>query len=186
MHFIPGSLFDVVGTTALLLCLYIGIPVLILTALYWRRQPSKEETEALVQQFMDLMVTPDYEGLERHYGHKVSDTIRQLYDNHEEMLREDFSIVVSLSGKPAEEWYIAGYEPADVGGIQSSSNYTSALDRYLPIASDGMGNYYIIDIRLEDPPVYFYDHETGQQEPVCNSITEFLSLPRKAADDTAR
>lgn len=48
--------------------------------------------------------------------------------------------------------------------------------QYIPIASDGMGGYYVFIGNKEDENIYYFDHECPTEDPEKSSIAEILEL----------
>ena len=139
-----------------------------------KRMSPAEEAEYR-RTFTERLHRPDFRALETHYGATVPLALRELYSSKAELARVGFEVASRIDADDEDRWFIANYQPADAEALKP---FWRGTERYFAFASDGAGNEYLIDPRLPDPPVQFHDHETGDLDPVCGSLTEFLTWPR--------
>ena len=85
--------------------------------------------------------------------------------------QNNITLAPSLDAPQENHHYIAFFEPVEQ---EHTDEGWEDCEKFFTIANDGGGNLFIIDPRMDDPPVLFYDHEGGVFTYVCDSITEFL------------
>ena len=71
-------------------------------------------------------------------------------------------------------WYIASINPVDEVSWMHS---WEGCEKLFEFSDDGCGNGYMIDPRIDDPPVFFHDHEEGIFSYVCDNLSEFIAWP---------
>jgi hypothetical protein len=125
--------------------------------------------------YKERLLNPDFKYAEHYYGHSLSKALYQLYQNQDELLKEDFYAASKIESSEYM-YYIASYEPCDKKAIDVT---WPGIEQYFSFAGDGCGNCYLIDPVQENSPVLFYDHETAEKTEICNSLEEFLKWPRK-------
>lgn len=165
------------GISAIILtCLVIiGLAVFILwiiDAVMGIRKSPKEIAKD-TKRFVERLKNPDFDVIETHFCHSFPKDLKLLYKNEKEILRDEFELAPLLDSPDSERYYIAFYEPADMGSVVDFDG-----GKYFTFANDGCGNCYIIDPILDDPPVRFYDHETGDIDKVCDKLSEFMNWKR--------
>jgi hypothetical protein len=153
---------------------------LFLRDLIFNRPPSKETVAAFAKRFEERLRKPDFEGLERHFGHSLPQGLKVLYKNQEEVLTGDFELIANHDNNETNIWYIAYYQPVDLLNVKDACPDTKQVFEF---ANDGCGNGYTIDPKLKDPPVIFYDHETGKWRKVANSFSEFMAMKRRQSKE---
>jgi len=142
----------------------------------FHRRPRKQKANASSKLFEERLKKPDFEALEKHFGRSFPQGIKALYGNPQEILRENFEVVASQGSGQEKTWSIAFYEPADLEHIREAWPDTKEVFEF---ANDGCGNGYTIDPKLDNPPVMFFDHETGEWETVASSFSEFMAMTRR-------
>ena len=159
------------------MCAVVGLAILILRIVDRIQFPpeSKEEAERRIQRTRHRLHHPDFSALEHHFGHAFPASIKALYANKDELDRTEFEIAPRTDSDEDERKYVAEYEPAD---METYNGQWPGNEQYFRFADDGCGNMYMVDPRLDDPPVLFFDHETGDTSQVCASFTEFMKWPR--------
>ncbi len=171
-------LSDNVITAFVILGLFVGLPVALLLGRDWLARPSRKKLEEYARQFNQRLQTPDFAALERNFGCPVPQPVRALYENKQEVMRQDFEVAATPEAPAVERWSVAFYQPADQENVRDA---WPGLEKYFAFADDGCGNGYLIDPREADPPVLFHDHETGEMSRVSDHFTEFMSWPRREA-----
>lgn len=171
---------DVILIVVVLLVSYVGIPVAIFFFVRHIRKsfrrPSQHEVEENSRQFLEQLQKPNFAALEQHFGHSFSTALKSLYANQKELLRGEFQVAESIDAEDDERWYIAFYLPANEETLKSM---WPGLEKYFAFADDGCGDEFLVDPTLDDPPVLFHDHETGEIEKVCDQFSEFMAWPRR-------
>lgn len=128
-------------------------------------QHSRQEQKA---HFEYRQLHPDFAAFVSHYGCEPPLPLRQLYANRENVLDENFEVILP-SGDP---YFIAWFEPMD-------EQEWPDLDGLYSFANDGCGNQFLIIPREADPEVFFNDHETGQRKLLELRLSQFLVAERK-------
>jgi len=149
---------------------------LFLRDVIFNRPPNKKKMAAFAKRFEDRLLKPDFDGLEKHFGHILPKQLKALYENRSEVLKKDFEVVGNVTGKEKNVWYISYYQPADLENIRDTSPIAKEIFEF---ANDGCGNGYTIDSRLDDPPVMFFDLEDGEWSKVTNNFSEFMAMTRR-------
>jgi hypothetical protein len=144
--------------------------------IFRRRLPTKEQMAVFAKHFKGRLLNPDIQSLEKHFAHALPADIKALYQNREEILSQDFEVVGKDASGAEKVWSVDHYQPADLENVRDAWPDTKQVFEF---ANDGCGNGYTIDPRLENPPVMFYDHETGAWEKVADNFTEFMAMPRR-------
>jgi hypothetical protein len=142
----------------------------------FHRRSGKKKVSAATKLFEERLKKPDFESLEKHFSHSFPQGVKGLYGNQQEILQENFKVVASQNDRREKAWSIAFYQPADLKHIGEAWPDTKEVFEF---ANDGCGNGYTIDPRLDDPPVMFFDHETGEWETVADSFSEFMAMTRR-------
>jgi len=171
---------DVVLTVVTILSLLIGLPFLIL----WIRDrvvtPTRKEMDEYSHRFKERLRQPNLDAVAKHFGCSLPRALVALYQDQVELMRANFEVAPSAGASKSVRWFIAFYEPADAESTQLS---WPGCEKYFPFANDGCGNDYLVDPTLDDPPVKFHDHETGEMSHVCNTLSQFLAWPRLEVEE---
>lgn len=106
--------------------------------------------------------------------------ILNLFADTDLVLSQDFAFKLTASSGGPQYWTIHRFIPPSESF--TSPYYAEQLtqDAFL-FAIDGMGNSYFIrpsDFCHEEGPVYFYDHERGQESVIAKTLTAFISAER--------
>lgn len=136
-----------------------------------------------------LLPSPDFEALEKHFG-QVPNEFRVLYEKQELILREGFYFVSETD--PENYDYIQCFLPAHLSSLDAMWFLDNAVrDKhvwlklkadYFPIADDGGGNLYVVDMKSSKTQcaVYFLDHEMFDDPSHCaDSLLEWVSRPTR-------
>jgi hypothetical protein len=154
----------------------LAVAFLVLFDKIFRRRPSKAQLAAHAKRFAERLKNPNFAGLEAHFGHSLPLGIKALYQDQEELYRSDFEVAGKGTEGVERTWFVAYYQPADLENIRDAWPDTRQV---FEIANDGCGNGYTIDPKIENPPVMFYDHETGVWDKVADSFLEFMAMERR-------
>ncbi len=174
-------LLNTIGTIVLvILCLMLPV-ALVLAVGYWvfegwfSFRKARKETEANRQSWETRFGNVAWEALAKKYGCRVPDALIKLYDGN---LSEPENIIVAqcLDAPEDKQWFIAYFYPVD-------SKTWGDREKFFEFANDGGGNGYIVDPRMDDPPVFFYDHEGGTFKYVCDTLSEFITWPQLPSED---
>jgi len=170
---------DVILTVFWIVFLMLGLPILILWIRDKISEPSQEEMEEYSRRFRERLMNPDFEAVAKYFRHTLPQAIVELYQNQEELMRGDFKIALSKDSSEDEQWYIGFYMPADAEAVQLT---WPGVEKFFAFANDGCGNDYIVDPTLDDPPVKFHDHETGEIIHVCDTLSQFMTWSKFEVD----
>jgi hypothetical protein len=172
------NLTDVlVPVVYILATVVLAFAFLLLRDLIFNRPPSKEKIAAFARRFEERLLKPDFDGLENYFGHALPKYLRTLYQNRDEILKRDFEVLGNDTGEEKNVWFISYYQPADLENVRDA--WPNAKEVF-EFANDGSGNGYTVDPRLDDPPVMFFDNESGGRERrVANSFSEFMAMMRR-------
>jgi len=152
------------------------LAILLLKDRIFHRHPNKEERTAASKRFEERLLTPKIDELEGHFGHALPQDIKLFYSSREEILIENIEVVGADDKGNEKIWYIAYYQPVDIDNVRTAWPDTKEVFEF---ANDGCGNGYTVDPKVDDPPVMFYDHETGEWEKVADSFSKFMAMPRR-------
>ena len=154
---------------------FIALPLAILFLRDRLSRPSRNKLNEYARRFEERLANPDLAALEQHFGHPLPAALRALYLDPQERMRGNFEVAPSTSAPRSQRWPIAFYQPADAETLRDG---WAGTEQHFAFADDGCGDGYLVDPRLDDPPVLFHDHETGELEPVCDHLSEFMKWPR--------
>lgn len=165
-----------------LIGLFVVLPVVLLLIrdrIFFPR-PTREQIEEHGRRFRERLRNPDFLSLEEHFGCRAPEALRRLHQDKDEVLRGDFLVVPPGAKEESEFHYVCYFCPVDADSIK---DVLPGLEKYFAFADDGGGNGYLIDPTLDDPPVLYHDHESGEIEKVCDSLSEFLSWERREPEE---
>ena len=141
---------------------------------FWLRhhRHARQSKEKLLRQeqrtkFEHRQLNPDYAAFASHYGCEPPPPLRRLYEDRQNVLDENFDVVLS----PRDIHFIAWFEPMD-------GQEWPDVEGFYSFANDGCGNPFLIDPRDSDPEVFFRDHEIGERESLGVRLSEFLAAKR--------
>lgn len=142
-----------------------------------RRGSRKKKPAAATNLFEQRLKNPKFEELEKHFRRPFPQGIKALYSNPDEIQKENFQVIAESADGKETIWSIAYYQPADLENVRDASSKTNEVFEF---ANDGSGNGYTIDPLLDDPPVMFDDHETGEWDKVADTFAKFMAMPRRS------
>jgi len=173
-----GAMSETVKTFLGIATVFVALPLLVLLLRNWTVRAMKKDIAEASRKFNERLFHPDFAALEAHFKHSIPAGLRALYYNRQELERGDFLVAPSPDAPEDQRWFVAFYEPADEESLRDA---WPGIGELFAFANDGCGNEYVVDPRLEDPPVRFYDHETGEFLPVCERVSEFMNWLRLEA-----
>ena len=137
--------------------------------------PSREQAAEHAREFSKRLLSPQIAELERHYGHKLPVALCALYENTALLQRTDFYVVPPDSHDETDHHYIQRFEPADLQTLNES--WFPAVSKRFPFAIDDFGNSYFVvpGDRPTDCPVYYWNHDGGDEYQIADSLATFLS-----------
>ena len=139
------------------------------------KQLSPKELAEIHDELKRRLQNPDFDSIEKHFGHTFPETLKSLYADSDEILSMNFSVAKNEGMKGKDRFSIASFEPADMKNIDKA---WLGCAKYFCFANDLFENGYLVDPTLEDPPVKFHDLEKGTIKEICPSLSEFLTWPK--------
>jgi len=137
------------------------------------RQAKREsDLKEYSARFNQRQVQPDFAAFRSRFGCDVPLVLHSLQSDPVRMREGDFDVHLPSSPDPH---YVAWFEPMD---DEHMSFVWPGTEGFYPFANDGCGNAYLVNPRDADSEVSFYDHETGEREPLAVRLSEFLSAKR--------
>jgi len=103
-----------------------------------------------------------------------------MYQEPDLILSDDLLIAVPNPLQTAGECHIAWFQPADVENLRM---VWPGCEGLFPIANNGAGDQFLVDLREADPEVIYYLHETGEHRGIGVTLSAFLAAPRKPVPD---
>jgi len=174
---------ETLESVAAIFVIFIALPILILwlNDKFFNHSLSKKELDEYSKRFKERLSKPDIVGVEKHFDCVLPDVVRRLYGDKEKLDHGDFEIANPRKGEDEpESWHVAFFTPLDQQQIKDA---WPDCKGYLTFADDGCGNSYVINPRLPDAQVQFYDHEDGQFYPTGLTLDQFLSAPRSVESE---
>jgi hypothetical protein len=166
---------DIILTVVTILGIFVVLPLLILWIRDKIAKPSRKQIDDYSRRFKERLSQPHLDEVAKHFGCALPQALIALYQNQEEVMRDNFEVAPSPDAPEGSRWFISFYEPADA---QSTRDVWPGCEKYFQFANDGCGNGYLVYPTLEDPPVNFHDHETGEITHVCDTLSQFMAWPR--------
>ena len=145
--------------------LVVVMPLLCLACL---RRARRVREQGQKERFEQRRLQPDYAAFTSHYGCEPPLSLRQLYEERENVLDGDFEIRLPSSRRP---WAVAWFEPME-------DDTWADIEGFYAFANDGCGNLYIVSVQGDDPDVFLLDHETGKREALGVRLSQFLVAKR--------
>jgi hypothetical protein len=149
----------------------------------FRSRPTPEQLRATYEAYLQRLLNPQPEAVERELGKLLPERLLELYRNKSAIQEAGFQL--EKSGKRgwwSKPWQVYCFEPLDVESLNELP-YEEDLGPGFCFATTGRGSWYWIaasDERASDSPVIFLDYEGSGSHGaiVANSLDEFLNLPR--------
>ena len=133
-----------------------------------RNKKLAAESDIALAQFEQRQRQPSFAAFEKKYGCQPPPPLQKLYGDAAAMLDGNFDLrFPSLPNL----FFIAWFEPMDDKHISFAWHGTEG---FYSFANDGCDNQYLVSPHEADPMVYFFDHETGEREPVVK-LSEFIA-----------
>ncbi len=122
------------------------------------------------------LLAPDWPAVERQLGRRVPAVLHRLFADHALLL----SAPLTVTGRPGAsdtEWDIETFHPAD-----GRADHFPVPAGAFCFATTGFGDPYYVELgpRGEDGPVAVHYHDGGDVVRIANTLTEFLSWPRRS------
>lgn len=177
MSFLAASLTEVSGPATYVVGLVgLAFGLLLVRDRVRRRRTTTGEMAAYSKRFLERLAKPDFAALEKHFGHVFPPALKAFYADTAAVSAGEFELLATSANGEIDRWHVAFFQPAD---LEHVADTWPAASEVFEFANDGGGNGYTIDPRADDPPVMFYDHETGEWQHVAPNFAGFLALPRR-------
>jgi len=164
--------------------LFVGIVSPICAILFWLQSRAERKARARAvaasKAFQKRLANPDLDGLERRLGLPLPVSFRALYQDHELINSSDVLIGVPNPLEKRKQCYLAWFMPADLETLLASWPGCEGL---FPIANNGAGDQFLIDLRQPDPEVIYYLHESGERKEIGARLSAFLAAPSQPVPD---
>jgi hypothetical protein len=149
----------------------------------FRSRPTPEQLRAIYEAYLQRLLNPQPEAVERELGKLLPERLLELYRNRSAIQEAGFQL--EKPGKRSwwsKPWQVYCFEPLDVESLNELP-YEEDLGPGFCFATTGRGSWYWIAAsaeRAKDSPVIFLDYEGSDSHGaiVANSLDEFLNLPR--------
>jgi hypothetical protein len=145
-----------------------------------RREKNSMLNPAVNVTWQKRMENPDFAGLEKHFGCTLPASFRSMYQDQELINSTDLLIGVPNPLENCNESYIHRFKPAD---IETASRVWRGCEGLFPIANNGAGDEFMVDLRRSDPDVVYYLHETKERKALGVTLSAFLTAPRRAVPE---
>ena len=133
-----------------------------------RRDMAWKEHET---QWQERLLSPDFSALRSRFGESISLALLNLYSNKEELLRTNVTRRPFPGAKEDEFIDVAWYIPADEAALNDQWEGNEGVFEF---GDDGLGNRYLVDPRLPDPPILLYDHEEKLRKETGMTLSGYL------------
>ena len=162
------------------IALTVGLITVGSAIMFWLQLRSERKARATAavasNRFKQRLASPDLDGLERHLGHPLPASVRAMYQDRDLIMSDNILIGVPNPLENDNECYVAWFEPADVENIGAA---WPGCDSLFPIADNGAGDQFLVDLRQADPEVIYHLHETGERRGLGVGLSAFLAAPRR-------
>jgi hypothetical protein len=105
-----------------------------------------------------------------------------MYQDHKLIMSDDVLIGVPNPIGKEDECYICWFQPADV---QNLDDAWPGCEGLFPIANNGAGDQFLVDLRQADPEIIYHLHETGERRGIGVTLSAFLAAPRRRYSPSA-
>ena len=154
---------------------------ILLTWLSGRRDKRRRTKSALAaEKYLKRLGSPDFEGMERHLGHRLPESFYALYGDTDLVRSEDLLIAVPNPLERSEDSYIAFFQPAD---RETLDDPWPGCEGLFPFANNGAGDQFLVNLGQPDPEVVYYLHETGEKGSLGVPLSAFIAAPRRPVPD---
>ena len=151
--------------------LVVIIPFSIATFFIWRwifsggldSVGSEEEMKEKNRRFRDRQLNPDFEAFKNKFGVDVPEHLKNIYRKTELFDEDAYSLmsnVIDFKGNE-QSLYFAWIERMDEEYLNQPM--WPGTENYFSFANDGSGDQYLLDPKLEDSEIYYYEHETSKK-----------------------
>jgi len=141
----------------------------------WRETRSREQEESrrkAQEEFEANLLSPQFDEIERAFGKPISQSLRSLYENQEEIRKAYVTKIVP--GVPEDRWiFISCYWPLDRAQAEGGWNPDGI---HFAFAGDGSGSEWVVDPTEDAAEIKYLEHETCDLKPTGVKMCEFLSL----------
>jgi len=115
---------------------------------------------------------PDFELVRRHFGRSISESLRNLYSDPAELVRE--CVARKYGPREDDALFVGWYIPLDE---QAFSEQWHHGDGRVDFADDGSASRLTVDPTDDDAGIFFFRHEDQTFHATGVKIRDFLNLP---------
>ena len=152
--------------------------------LLWLASRASKRSQALAaaraQEFERRQSQPDFAGLERLYGHSLPAAFHAMHSDLQLISSENLLIALPNCVEDSTECYVCWFEPAD---LESAYSPWPGCENLFPIANNGAGDEFLVDLKESDPEVFYHLHETGEKKGLGFKLSEFITASRRPVPD---
>jgi hypothetical protein len=153
--------------------------LLVRDRLFGPRDLSPAELEEAQIAWAARLLAPDWPAVEQQLGRPAPAVLRELYADHGLLQSTPFGVIGPATDGEAD-WDIHSFQPADGRG-----DYFEIPPGAFCFATTVFGDPYYVEFAAgrDDGPVSLRYHDGGDVALIADSLTEFLSWPRRAHQD---
>ena len=149
--------------------------------IWWERRGAaraQADRDEQVRAFAERQARPDLAGLEQHLGGPLPQAFMTLHRDPD--LAASENLLLDLPAPSGEEpgLFVAWFEPAD---SQSLEDVWPGCEGLFPLADDGTGNQYLVDLGQADPEVVLLYHEADERTALGCRLSQFVDAARHAS-----
>jgi hypothetical protein len=178
---IPLLVFGPLAAAAVLLVVVASVRRLLANL---RSRPNPEQLKAAYEAYLQRLLNPQPDAVERELGKLLPERLLQLYEDKTAIQSTGFQIAPpGQNGLWPKRWSVYCFEPLDLESLNESP-YDENLGPGFCFATTGRGSWYWIaacDERTKDSPVIFLDSAGAGShgQTVAPTLDEFLNWPRR-------
>lgn len=157
------------------------------TLIAFSQKHAKEYRERREREVRVGFMNPDPSELARKLGHPLPAALLRMHANRGIGEEREFEVIPPPEfGADGGRWSVLWFLPLTPASIDEHD--MTELAGCMPIAEDFDHNAYYIDVAsgADDPAVRIFFYETGQHLLVADSLSDFLSWPRRPVASTAK
>lgn len=157
------------------------------TLITFSQKHANEYREKRAQEVRVGFMNPDPSELARKLGHQLPAALLRMHANRALGEEREFEVIAPPEfGADGGRWSVQWFLPLTPASL--AAHDMDELAGCMPIAEDFEHNAYYIDVAsgADDPAVRWFGYETGQHLLVADSLSEFLTWPRRPVASTAK
>jgi hypothetical protein len=168
---------DTVATILALVLIFVGIPVLILRIIDWRRNTGRRSDHSAASDNQERMacehrlLNPDWSYVERCLRRPVPQALRDLYADRPMITRRDLAYT--------DEQVLSSFVPLDEQAIEDTTRWLGF--QAVALATTDFGDaVYLRPGEAGGGIVYLTHHDGGDTEVFAESVTKMVTTLRQA------